>query len=157
MKSVIIVLISLISLSSFCGKKKSKSKTTSSTATTADDELVDGKLGNNLKTEASKDSAVWYKVSFISIGGGIDHDAIKSCKEFVAAFEKQHRTAVPLKIASWGREGEKDFCFYLQDMSAEKAKTFIAELEDNLKGSSLIRYKYNCKCDKYREIIPEAE
>jgi hypothetical protein len=146
MKNFIIIALAFISLSSFCSKKRNKKNSTNTSKVTDTDSVK----------SYSKDSAIWYKVSFISIGGGIDQKAVAACKQFIADFEKNNKiSSIELKIASWGREGEKDYCFALEALEDKTKKKFIEELEKILSSSTLVRYKYNCTCEKYRKVVPE--
>jgi hypothetical protein len=145
MKNIIILLIAFMALSSFCCKKKKKAVANATTNTSQQKTTVNRLIA---------DSSIWYKVSFISIGTGIDLEALKLCKKFIADYETKNRTTITYTEASWGREGEKDYCFLL---NKSMEKEFQQQLEKVLIHSSLVRYKYNCKCDKYREIVPEQE
>ncbi len=144
MRIILLSLLTIVALSSFvCKKKKKKTKEMASTET--------------VKTMGapSTDSAVWYKVSFISKGEGIDYESLELTNQTIAAFEKDNKVNIEYKKASWGREGEKDYCFALGLLEPTLAKKFQTTLEEVLIHSDRVRYKYDCKCDKYREIVPE--
>jgi hypothetical protein len=133
-------------------KKKAKAKTTKKTTTiTTSKAIADSAIA------LSTDSAYWYKISFISKGAGPDSKAIQTCAQTIANFEKSKKVTVPYKLAQWGREGEKDFCIALGQLSKKDAEAFKTEMQDALIHCSLVLYKANCKCDKYREVVPEQD
>ncbi len=67
-------------------------------STTAQSGKPDGYVGN-------------YVVSFYSIGSGINSEKYLELEQLVLNFNKEHDPPVDFKIITWGREGEKDFCF----------------------------------------------
>lgn len=101
------------------------------------------------KTESSEKQVgeiINFKVSFISIGSGIDIDAKKSYEEFIKSFENQNKLKLTFEKNSWGREGEIDFCFMLNDIDSRLRVQFINQTKEHLKGSKLVRYYENVPC-----------
>ncbi len=76
-------------------------------------------------------------VSFISKGEGIDSKAINSLRSYVGDFEKRNNLTLKIEIISRGREGEKDFCFRLVELTPDRQKKFISEVKTLLKESDL--------------------
>lgn len=87
-----------------------------------------------------------FVVSFISKGPGTDGKAIDQFKTFITEFEKKKEVKIPYTTARWGREGEIDFCFKMQDIKSKIQEAFISETKKLLESSDLVRYKENCPC-----------
>lgn len=87
-----------------------------------------------------------FKVSFISIGSGIDIDAKKSYEELIRTFENKNNLKLSFDNYSWGREGEIDFCFIFEKVDSQIKSEFITQTKDHLKGSKLVRYYENVPC-----------
>jgi hypothetical protein len=87
-------------------------------------------------------------VSFISIGSGTDSEAKKQFEQFVADYETKNKVKLVSEMAKWGREGEVDFCFKLDELKAKQQENFIKELKEHLKDSQLVRFTENVPCKK---------
>ena len=124
------ILLSLILSACFCSKKSSKTQT-------------------EVETKESiipSDSIFKIRISFISIGAGIDGSAVLKFQEFLRNFEATHSLKLNYKIVNWGREGETDYCFKLSEINASQQNQFVVEAKDVLKNSNLVRYKEDCVC-----------
>lgn len=89
-----------------------------------------------------------FKVSFISIGSGIDVAAKKQYDVFIKAFNKKNNVNIVPVVAKWGREGETDYCLPLNKLSKRQSAAFIAKTKELLKKSTRVRYYENCPCRK---------
>jgi hypothetical protein len=49
-------------------------------------------------------------------------------------------------ITPWGREGEVDFCFTLNELSTNQRKKFIKEVRELLKDCKLVHIYENAPC-----------
>lgn len=114
------------------GSCKSKDLAKSKTSTAQVDE--DGKRIVNLY------------VSFYSIAYGIDHEAQTGLKNYMAAFEEQHKVKLNVAEVRWGREGEIDYCFDLENLKADQKKEFIAGAKQVLSVSKLVHIFENTGC-----------
>lgn len=123
MKNLIYLILPLI-LFACSANKKTSNTLTSPTATGAD-------------------STCRFVVSFISIGAGIDNKAREEFDKFVLEYSAKNKEHIVYIPERWGREGEIDYCFKLNDLNASKQEEFIREAKGLLKESSLVRYKEN--------------
>jgi len=106
---------------------------------------------NNAKSIVLPDSIYRFNVSFISIGSGTDGKAKQQFNEFITQFNNNNKVTITPEIASWGREGETDYCLKLSDLNSELQNKFIAETKELLKSSKLIRYKENSTCKQNKK------
>ena len=81
-------------------------------------------------------------VSFYSPGNGIDHRALAL---FSADILSKNENITYSKV-SWGREGERDYCFQLAELSAEQQVAFIKEVNTLLGSVKRIRILENQEC-----------
>lgn len=85
------------------------------------------------------------KVSFISIGQGINHEASKYFLKVIETFNKENKVNLQYKIVPWGREGEYNYCFYEQ----EKIKEFINYSKKAMEQYENVEFHENpLNCDK---------
>ena len=85
-------------------------------------------------------------ISFISKGGGIDRKTKKSFEKMIVDFNTANKCNVVYTLKTWGKEGERDYCFsFGQGDFLEK---FVSEAKEKLKGKELIQVKENTECRK---------
>ena len=89
-------------------------------------------------------------ISFISIGEGpslTGHDKLQNFLNF-----QNENTEKNLKCDTipWGREGEVDYCFTLEELSEGEQENFMGELRRSLEGDELIRIEENTVCRHIR-------
>ena len=96
------------------------------------------------------DSIYRFTVSFISIGSGIDHKAREEFNAFIQQYNAKHNVSITTENASWGREGEIDYCMRLQELTTAQEHNFITETKEILKSSSRVRYQENSTCRQSR-------
>jgi len=89
------------------------------------------------------DTLYRFSVSFISIGAGTDKKARQDYDQYLTQYEQKNKIKLSYKITPWGREGEKDYCFKLNELNKKQQEVFIAETKEVLKNSTLVRYKEN--------------
>lgn len=124
------VMISLTMIQA--GSCKSKDLAKSKTSATKVDE--DGRRIVNLY------------VSFYSIAYGIDYEAQTGLKNYMASFEEQHKVKLNVTEVRWGREGEIDYCFDLENLKADQQAEFIAGTKKILSVSKLVHIIENTGC-----------
>jgi hypothetical protein len=73
-------------------------------------------------------------VSFYSPGNGTNAEASAKLDALVEAFQPPPAR----KSVRWGREGEHDECFKLDDLSQEQRAAFIALVEQELGGADRV-------------------
>ena len=86
-------------------------------------------------------TACAFKVSFVSIGSGIDIKAKKDFNQWILKFNAANKVKITPIISRWGREGETDYCFKFGKLSKKTCNRFIAQTKAHLKYSKLVRYQ----------------
>lgn len=87
-------------------------------------------------------------VSFYSPGSGINYLAARKLDAFLTRYQSENPGAITIYKSAWGREGEVDYCFKMNDKS--KGDSFVKQVMDLLKGEDRINYKENTTCRKPR-------
>jgi hypothetical protein len=102
---------------------------------------------NNESTQTEnhsvKDTNCRFTVSFISFGGGIDKNAKKEFEQFIIDFELKNEMKIPYEKKYWGKEGELDFCFMLNELKKEDQESFILQSKNQLANSTRVRFYEN--------------
>ena len=101
----------------------------------------------NPATPTPNDS-IRLNVSFYSPGSGINYRAAQSLNSFLTKYEDANPGAVTVYKTAWGREGEVDYCFKVNDKA--KGDAFVKQVKDLLAGQDRINYKENTTCRKPR-------
>ena len=111
---------------------KSTKKTTSADATTT------------VAASTTAENANLYRlsVSFYSIGGGTDSEAIQKLNHFLTSY----KPTIANETSRWGREGEVNYCFRLSELSKKDQVKFIEEVKKLLASSQLVRIEENKEC-----------
>lgn len=116
-------------------KKVTETKTTTSTTQNA----------------ISTDTNYRFSVSFISIGAGTDKKAKQQYDQYIVEYEQKNKVKLNYETTNWGREGEVDYCFKLEELDDKKQENFIIETKEILKSSLLVRYKENMTCHQKKK------
>ena len=105
---------------------------------------------NTLATENSKNNSIYrFTISFFSKGGGTDRKARSKFESFLENFNKKNEVNLQFIKTSWGREGEVDYCFQLEELKKKKQIAFIKECEDLLKDSKLVHFQEFGECKNH--------
>lgn len=72
------------------------------------------KSKNESSTQNVDTNHVKIKVSFISIGQGVNYHAAKKFREILEEFQQKNKIQLKYEIKPWGKEGEFNYCFYEQ-------------------------------------------
>lgn len=141
MKSIYLVLLIPVALNSFncCGSKKAANNATETKKT----EQPVAKVGTEEKTDKK---LFRFTVSFISKGAGTDYQLREKFDGFITDFELRNKIKINVSKASWGREGEIDYCFDLSALNKELTDKFIAESKAVLSSSDRINIGENTHC-----------
>ncbi len=87
----------------------------------------------------------YFTISFYSIGTGIDQGAKNLVDNTINSYKKKGHPII-CTTSQWGREGEIDYCFTLQNLAPEIYKTLGNELSTQLNGKQVhIKEKTECK------------
>jgi hypothetical protein len=81
-------------------------------------------------------------VSFYSPGNGIDHKALA----LFSADILSKNESITYSTVSWGREGERDYCFQLAELSAAEQVAFVEEVNTLLGSVKRVRILENQEC-----------
>ena len=84
-------------------------------------------------------------VSFISIGAGTDPEAKAILEAYVYDYKLKNNKVVSYYMIPWGREGEVDCCFPLDELNASEQNNFIDGLKKVIQGKELIQITENMK------------
>lgn len=81
-------------------------------------------------------------VSFYSPGNGIDHKALALFSADILSKNEN----ITYSTVSWGREGERDYCFQLAELSAAEQVAFVEEVNTLLGSVKRVRILENQEC-----------
>ena len=139
-KNTILTLALILSLGMIACK--SKSKVNSSTTTS-------GSGSNSVEQSSNQGKIKGYRfiVSFISVGSGADNQAISKLEKIASDYKGNPQ----FEVVSWGREGEKDYCFSLNQMNSTEQTQFIEKVKMEFKGNSLVQFRENGPAKGVRE------
>lgn len=85
------------------------------------------------------------KVSFISIGEGINFEAAKYFPKVIENFNKEKKVRLEYVMVPWGREGEFNYCFYEQ----KKIEEFIPYAQKEMSRFENVLFQENpFHCDR---------
>jgi hypothetical protein len=111
------------------------------------------KTGYGTTEETGKDDAqkvpagdkISYRliVSFYSKGEGPDSKAMDICQTYISDYETRNRLKVSYDKIGWGREGEVDYCFHLDNLGPDAQSSFIIQLRELLIQSQLVHIDEN--------------
>lgn len=122
-KSIVLLVFFLVTTNLASAQRKAKNK----------------KSGSVVIAAASKSTHYAVIVSFISIGAGIDHEAVQKLEAFV----NEHPKKPVYDKVQQGREGEMEYRFQLKEFSTAEQKTFIDELKKAAGSSDLVKFSEN--------------
>lgn len=84
-------------------------------------------------------------VTFISIGAGTDPDAKVLLDNYIADYKTRTGKQPNYIMIPWGREGEVDCCFKLDELSSTEQADFINGLRNSMKSRELIQVNENAR------------
>lgn len=82
-------------------------------------------------------------VSFISIGEGRDEKLKLNFDAYIVQYEKTHNKILTIDKYTWGREGEIDYCFWLNNLTQQEQSAFIEDAKKIFGQSKLVFTKEN--------------
>lgn len=144
MKNAVTYLIVIILLAS-CNSNKQVSSNNS----VNNSELLENKLSTtdekNIKVE---DTLTKYSfvVSFTSRGEGINGTAKNSFDDLIKEFELKNKVKINFKLNYWGREGETEYCFDLNNLNSIQRNNFVSQAKELLKSADLVGLTENKNC-----------
>ena len=135
---------------------KSKKEMTNNTAKADSIQVADSiakvfadiAIADAQNTPPTPNDSIRLNISFYSPGSGINYRAAQSLNSFLTKYEAANPGAVTVYKTAWGREGEVDYCFKMNDKT--KGDDFVKQVKDLLAGQDRINYKENTTCRKPR-------
>lgn len=106
--------------------------------------LVSMEIWNREQAKAGPDS-FRLVVTFISIGAGTDPESRGILEAYVYDYKLKKGTPVSYFMIPWGREGEVDCCFPLNELTSSEQLNFIEGLKKAITGHELIQVNENMK------------
>ena len=106
----------------------------------------ENKVSENNNSTSQEKKLFRFTVSFISKGAGIDFQMRQKYDAFINDFETRNKTKIIVNKASWGREGEIDYCIEFTDLKKEVIESFISESKAVLNTSDRINIGENTRC-----------
>lgn len=99
---------------------------------------------NKLDEKVAVESTDNYRfiVSFYSPGNGIDTKMKESYLDFIG----NNYPIIKFEKTNWGREGEVDFCFLLDELNENDQVKFITESNNILSNSERVNVYENVPC-----------
>ena len=101
-------------------------------------------------SEDGQDLIYAFTASFYSIGEGTDGNAINSFKSYIETFNKSENVVLAYVTTPWGREGEVDYCFVLEELSGKQRAKFIEGAKKLFTEKSLVHLNENGRCHPKR-------
>lgn len=127
---LVITILIFLALGNSC-KKSQKSK-----------EVTNTEVKNDQQPENNKQpekELVRLKISFISIGSGINFKAHDRFKAAVKEFEAQQKVTLTYTTKPWGREGEVSYCFPEQN----KLQDFLKFIQKEMSAFDRVQIQEN--------------
>lgn len=158
MKSTILPIIIAVNLFGACKSHKETATATSPTvvasettkATTAAEPSTEIKTEVKTVESTVQDSVAenMYRltVSFYSTASGAEAPMMRKLEDFVGEYAEKNKTNVDYEKSHWGREGESDYCFKLNELSSDQQKDFIIQVRDVLKEAKWVHINENQPC-----------
>ena len=140
MKAIYLCLLIPIAMSAY---NCSGSKKSGGNATTV---KTENKENKSVAPSQDDKKTFRFTVSFISKGAGTDYQIKEKYDAFITDFETKNKVKMTINKASWGREGESDYCFEMTQLNNEIVKKFMAESKALLSASDRINIGENTNC-----------
>lgn len=85
-------------------------------------------------------------VSFFSVSAGPDNEGMRAFDDWVARYSEKRGIQIKYEKTSWGREGETEYCFLLNEMTPAEQTEFVASAREQLKSASRVNTYENQPC-----------
>ncbi|MFM7015177.1 MAG: hypothetical protein ACKOX3_02510 [Bacteroidota bacterium] len=92
---------------------------------------------------AQKEKTIRLVVTFASIGAGVDPNGKINLDAYINAFKEKSGKLVKYGMLAWGREGEFDCEFSLNELNLNEQPEFIRGLRKQFQGNQLIQIEEN--------------
>lgn len=142
MKNILFITITLAAFVS-CKNSKQAAQTNSTAATTPT-------MATPEPAKELPDSIFRLKVTFISIGEGIDGKAVEQMEEIMVNHQRDFGMPLAKEEFRWGREGEIDYCFKLKNSDRKAQDTFVRQIREKFSENKLVQIQENAVCRNRR-------
>jgi hypothetical protein len=146
MRQVLFFPLCLILLTSACGPSRNTSESANNAA--VDSPAVNSvppttpdQPKEQVSTDVNKLRACRVMVTFISIGEGTDREAKGNLDRVTSPYLEKGK--LEMETIPWGREGEVDYCFMLNNLSGAEQQKFISDLKNTFNGNKLVQIVEN--------------
>ena len=138
----------LIFFNGSCSHPKEVAGVSENKEAAASAEIIDSsaQTKNGSMTDSTKEENYRLIVSFYSIGSGAEHDFIEKFEVSIGDFSQEVHKNIDYEKASWGREGETDFCLRLSELNPSQQNTMIARTQEILKSAKWVHIYENQPC-----------
>ena len=85
-------------------------------------------------------------VSFISKGQGVDKTTFNAFESLIVTFNEKNNVKLVYDKYTWGKEGEFDCCFKMNDVKKGKQEDFVTAVKNVTKNSTSVIIKENEVC-----------
>jgi len=132
-------------------KPAESTQATTATATTGSTPETTETISHDSMTTAkvnaqTNDNNYRLIVSFISIGEGTDIKAHENFDAFMSSWQTENNKTLVVDKVPWGREGEVDYCFKLNELDKDSQAKFVSKVQDAVKDSKLVQISENQPC-----------
>ena len=123
-----------------------------SSKTTTKPETKDTKATTQVTKAGESLASDEYRIifSFISYGGGTDFKVIEEFKKYIDDYNTKHKMQADPEIVTWGREGEVDYCFKMDNMTKAEQDNFLTGAAKILTKTKRLNVTENAKCTHKR-------
>ncbi|MBT3646764.1 MAG: hypothetical protein HN542_00825 [Flavobacteriales bacterium] len=87
------------------------------------------------ETKSTESEESYLVITFTSKGSGIDRNAKKSVKAYLAQLQEDNSLKVEIETSNWGREGETQFCLDLETLNDDQVKACDASISEIIEQS----------------------
>ncbi len=142
------LLLSLLFVSCTSRIKPTSKEATQKTVPSKTDSPFVAKHTDTLVKTSKPDTSGIYRlvVTFASKGSGIDFKTKEALDRYQEQFQDKYKLVINKDSYNWGREGEVDFCFRLENLKPALQQEFIYGVQELLKNNTLIFMEENTVC-----------
>jgi hypothetical protein len=147
-----VMLILLISTASACKCRKDQKSTAVNPVVDGNTAVIIPDSAKNAEQQLAILAEPTHRlvVSFISIGEGTFAKGKEQLNQYIESAQLKYKIYLNHVSKGWGREGESDVIFSLNELTPEQQSDFINGLRELFKGNQLILIEENSQARKYR-------
>ncbi len=85
-------------------------------------------------------------ITFYSIGSGTENNLMNRLEDFIGEYAGKLNKTIDYSKTGWGREGETDYCFKLNELTSLEQSDFILNVKEELKTGKWVHIYQNQPC-----------